>query len=571
MSSPGGAGSSSTTSSVGAGRRRCRATRSTPRGLITLVPDLLERDVYVCAPAPMMRSVDAALKVLGVPRAADPCRTVRLLGAGDTAMVHIPRRAATALAGTAVVTVLLLSRSRHPPSWSRRQAPRPTRHRRGRRRRDRLAAAGRSQGGASATPAHRPTRPRRPRGTADATEVTGPTVSTRYGPVQVMIEVSGGTITDVVALQLPSGGRSGRISDVAEPTLHDEALTAQSAADRRCLRRDVHEPRLRAEPAGRDRPGRDLNGVAIRVEHVMGTAVSLDMRGAPTPGRRPWMPPSPTSATWTPASAPIGPTARSPVWPGASSVTRTRATTSGTCSRSATTSRRPAAAPSMRERRGPGGGLDPSGYVKGWAVEEAAWLLDSAGATDYLLNAGGDILARGEASPGQPWRVGIRHPDRAGPLAAVLEVRDRAVATSATYERGRPHRRPADRASGRAAQEHDGRGSAARVRGCLCDGRLRHGARRASAGWPAIADHEALAITNDDRVVWTEGFRALPGLDDGRRRRLLADRRPAAGRQSSRHPPAGWTTAIRPPWRSTIQAAIARPRPVPPPGAPCAR
>jgi predicted ferric reductase len=38
------------------------------RGLITLVPDLLERDVYVCAPAPMMRSVEAALKVLGVPR-----------------------------------------------------------------------------------------------------------------------------------------------------------------------------------------------------------------------------------------------------------------------------------------------------------------------------------------------------------------------------------------------------------------------------------------------------------------------------------------------------------------------
>ncbi len=38
------------------------------RGLITLVPDLLDRDVYVCAPAPMMRSVETALQVLGVPR-----------------------------------------------------------------------------------------------------------------------------------------------------------------------------------------------------------------------------------------------------------------------------------------------------------------------------------------------------------------------------------------------------------------------------------------------------------------------------------------------------------------------
>ena len=85
---------------------------------------------------------------------------------------------------------------------------------------------------------------------------------------------------------------------------------------------------------------------------------------------------------------------------------------------------------------GVGGRLDPSGYVKGWAVEEAAWLLDDAGADDYLLNAGGDLIARGEASPGRPWRIGIRHPDQADRLATVLEVRDRAVATSGTYERG---------------------------------------------------------------------------------------------------------------------------------------
>lgn len=51
-----------------------RGTRQMPRdpldarGLIKLVPDLLDRDVYVCAPAPMMRSVEAALQLLGMPR-----------------------------------------------------------------------------------------------------------------------------------------------------------------------------------------------------------------------------------------------------------------------------------------------------------------------------------------------------------------------------------------------------------------------------------------------------------------------------------------------------------------------
>ena len=54
------------------------------------------------------------------------------------------------------------------------------------------------------------------------------------------------------------------------------------------------------------------------------------------------------------------------------------------------------------------GRLDPSGYVKGWAVEEAAWLLDDAGATDYVINAGGDIVARGSAAPGST--VARRHP-----------------------------------------------------------------------------------------------------------------------------------------------------------------
>ena len=41
--------------------------------------------------------------------------------------------------------------------------------------------------------------------------------------------VAGGKVSDVVALQLPTGRRSGQISHSAEPILHDEALQAQSA------------------------------------------------------------------------------------------------------------------------------------------------------------------------------------------------------------------------------------------------------------------------------------------------------------------------------------------------------
>lgn len=67
-------------------------------------------------------------------------------------------------------------------------------------------------------------------GTSARTTVDGPVVDTRYGPVQVELVVADGRISDVVALQLPTGRRSGQISQAAEPILHDEALQAQSAS-----------------------------------------------------------------------------------------------------------------------------------------------------------------------------------------------------------------------------------------------------------------------------------------------------------------------------------------------------
>lgn len=87
-------------------------------------------------------------------------------------------------------------------------------------------------------------------------------------------------------------------------------------------------------------------------------------------------------------------------------------------------------------RHRPDGRPDPTGLVKGWAIEEAAFLLDEAGARDFAINAGGDIVTRGEPEPGRPWRVGIRHPKQADRVAAVLGIRDLAVATSGAYERG---------------------------------------------------------------------------------------------------------------------------------------
>lgn len=81
--------------------------------------------------------------------------------------------------------------------------------------------------------------------------------------------------------------------------------------------------------------------------------------------------------------------------------------------------------------------LDPSGVVKGWSIERASEILEAHGLRNFCINAGGDIAIRGEIRPGEPWRIGIRHPDLPDKSAAVLLGSGRlAVATSATYERG---------------------------------------------------------------------------------------------------------------------------------------
>jgi uncharacterized protein with FMN-binding domain len=64
-----------------------------------------------------------------------------------------------------------------------------------------------------------------------STVATGSPVDTQFGTTQVQVTIKDGKITDVKALQTPSGDpRSAQISSYAEPTLRQSALTKQSAA-----------------------------------------------------------------------------------------------------------------------------------------------------------------------------------------------------------------------------------------------------------------------------------------------------------------------------------------------------
>ncbi len=82
------------------------------------------------------------------------------------------------------------------------------------------------------------------------------------------------------------------------------------------------------------------------------------------------------------------------------------------------------------------GGVDPSGYVKGWAAGQVADQIVAAGVPNVAVNAAGDIACRGQQSPGARWAIGILNPLDTNEVVQVAQVGDGAIATSGLYERG---------------------------------------------------------------------------------------------------------------------------------------
>jgi thiamine biosynthesis lipoprotein len=82
------------------------------------------------------------------------------------------------------------------------------------------------------------------------------------------------------------------------------------------------------------------------------------------------------------------------------------------------------------------GRIDPTGLVKGWAIEAASRRLRDHGSANHAVNGGGDIQLSGQPAPGRLWTVGISDPYDRGRVLTTVAGRDFAVATSGTTERG---------------------------------------------------------------------------------------------------------------------------------------
>ena len=143
------------------------------------------------------------------------------------------------------------------------------------------------------------------------------------------------------------------------------------------------------------------------------------------------------------------------------------------------------------------GRLDPSAWVKGWAVDRIGALLTDHGFDDWMINAGGDVLV---AAPidAPSWRIGVQHPADPDALATVLHARRLAVATSGAYLRG-----------AHVVDPRTGAGAAGALSTTVCGPSLGVADALSTAAFVLGADGPAMVVRHPGYECWT----ALP---DGR-------------------------------------------------------
>ena len=83
--------------------------------------------------------------------------------------------------------------------------------------------------------------------------------------------------------------------------------------------------------------------------------------------------------------------------------------------------------------------LDFNAIAQGYTSDLVARMFDSLGIEDYLIDIGGEVVARGSKAGGKPWMVGIEKPaaDRysAPVVQTAVALRDMALVTSGSYRK----------------------------------------------------------------------------------------------------------------------------------------
>lgn len=153
------------------------------------------------------------------------------------------------------------------------------------------------------------------------------------------------------------------------------------------------------------------------------------------------------------------------------------------------------------------GKYDPTGYVKGWAVADAAKLAEARGFSTYCIDLSGDMMMR--SSTEHVWKIGITDPFDTHSMVGALAIRDGAVATSGNYYRGNHIINPKDPSKKSDLVSVTVVGPDIVECDILATALFAMGLKKASEFLKKLSGYEALFITENNKYINTSTFITL--------------------------------------------------------------
>ena len=160
--------------------------------------------------------------------------------------------------------------------------------------------------------------------------------------------------------------------------------------------------------------------------------------------------------------------------------------------------------------------LDLGAVAKGYTGDCLMEILKKQGVTSAMLDLGGNIQTLGTKPDGSLWRIAVKNPFDSSEIIGVLEVADKAVITSGSYERyfvgedGRRYWHILDPADGYPADNGLVSVTIVGENGTRCDGLSTAlfvmGKERAVEFWRQYPNFEMILVTENGEIFYSEGL-----------------------------------------------------------------
>lgn len=161
--------------------------------------------------------------------------------------------------------------------------------------------------------------------------------------------------------------------------------------------------------------------------------------------------------------------------------------------------------------------IDLGAVAKGYASDCAARIMRENGVTSAIINLGGNVQTVGAKPDGSMWKVAVHDPYSPDTDMCVLEVSDKAVITSGSYERfftgddGKNYWHILDPADGCPADNGIVSATIIGGSGIMCDAystaMFVAGTERAVSLWKeSSSDYDMILVTDKHEMLCTEGI-----------------------------------------------------------------